>query len=503
MLRSILTSVRSGFPVRHFLAIVLVVVVGGLLAVGPSARDAPARAESQSLNMGAGLRWHGWVQTDLTFSEFFSGNFTIMARFMPQYTRAYRAPILGVRRGCSTLPCSPQGPIFSLGQGDYQEKTGGKKKLVLEIGGVTRTYRAPILGPGGTWQHIALRRGPAAGGKVEFRLYLNGKLLCADPAIYSSCNLKLNSPSLPIGTLQLGRTAASGASLPASKQQYYGFIDDVAVFKKVVPADQIAELADWVMHPRLTGGEVALYAGWTFDDATPSGDPLPASLARPVTYASGAYKWPFLSQNRDSNFDNDHLPLARAELAMDLPFPRGQAWKIIQGMSDNGSHVGVGAFSFDANFENNSAATLGKKVYASAAGINVHAMDICPYPSTIPACQKNGKPGNPNLFQVRVAPGVVTSYRHLGEGSVRAAFNVPAMSFGMPVAKRQYIAKVGDHPNGSHLHFGVRDTATSEAGPWVSFPVVYRNYELWNPATGTWSFVNLGVPKDEQVVRVP
>ena len=503
MLRTLFTSARSVHPVRHLLASVLVAVICALVVAGPTARGAPARAETQSLNMGAALRWHGWVQTDLKFSEFFSGNHTIMAHFMPQYTRAYRAPILGVRRGCSMLPCPPQGPSFSLGQADYQEKTSGKKKLVLEIGSVKRTYRAPGMGPGGTWQHIALRRGPAANGNVEFRLYLNGKLLCADPAIYASCNLKVPSPSLPVGTLQIGRTSSSGASLPAGKQQFYGFIDDVAVFKKVVPADQIAELADSVLHPRLTGEETGLYAGWTFDDATPNGDPLPAFLARPVTYASGAYKWPFLSQHRDSSFDADNLPLARAELAMDLPFPTGQAWKIIQGWSANGSHVGVGAFSLDANYQNDSPATKGKKVYASAAGTVAHSMDICPYPSTIPACQKKGKPGNPNLIQIRVAPGVVTSYRHLGEGSVRAAFDVPFMSNGMPVAKRQYIAKVGDHPNGAHLHFGVRDTANNQAGPWVSFPVVYRNYEVWNPVTGTWSFVNFGVPKDDQVVRVP
>jgi murein DD-endopeptidase MepM/ murein hydrolase activator NlpD len=502
MLRTVFTSARSDRPVRHILAIVLVVVIGALVAAGPSARGAPARAESQSLNMGAALRWHGWVQTDLKFSEFFSGNHTIMARFMPQYTRAYRAPILGVRRGCSLLPCPPQGPSFSLGQGDYQEKTSKKKKLVLELGGVTRTYRAPDMGPGGTWQHIALRRGPAAGGKVEFRLYLNGKLLCADPAIYATCTLKLQSPSLPIGTLQLGRTAASGASLPASKQQFYGLIDDVAVFKKVVPADQIAELADRVMHPRLTGGEADLYAGWTFDDATPTGAPLPAFLARPVTYASGAYKWPFLSQQRDNNFDDDYLPLARTELAMDLPFPTGQAWKITQGWSDTGSHYGIGAFSFDAVYQDG--ATKGQKVYASAAGTVAHAVDICPFPSTIPACQKNGKPGNPNVLQVRIAPGVVTSYRHLGEGSVRAAFGVPFITFGMPVATRAYIAKVGDHPNGAHLHFGVRDTADNQSWlSWVSFPVVYRNYEVWNDANGTWDFLNFGVPKKGQVVRVP
>jgi hypothetical protein len=146
-----------------------------------AAPTAGAKQTNVSLNMGAALRWHGWVQTDLDFSEFFAGNHTIMARFMPQFTRAYRGPILGVGHVCKSLAC-PTSPSFSLGQGDYQEKSKGKSKLVLELGGVTRTYLTPNMAPG-TWQHIALRRGPTIDGKVPFRLYLNGKQLCADPTL--------------------------------------------------------------------------------------------------------------------------------------------------------------------------------------------------------------------------------------------------------------------------------------------------------------------------------
>jgi hypothetical protein len=300
---------------------------------------APARA--QSLNMGAGLRWHGWVQTDVKFSEFFGSNFTVMARFMPQYTRSYRGPILGVGRTCVVLPCKP-GPRFALGQSDFK-KAGDVPRLVLEIGNVTRTYLAPGLVPG-TWQHIALRREKARAGAV-FRVFLNGTQLCADPGAYSTCNLTLAAPALPVGTLRLGRTWSSNGGIAATRQQFYGLLDDVAVFDSALPPGQIAALANATLHPRLLGWEPGLYAGWTFDAQTPTGDPLPASLARPITYEGGAYLWPFLSQTRDSEFDDDYLPVAREDLVMDLPFPQGQAWKVTQGYSSTASHYGASAFS--------------------------------------------------------------------------------------------------------------------------------------------------------------
>lgn len=477
---------RRGLPA-------LMLLLASLLA-------APGQAgAAQSFNMGSALRWHGWVQTDLQFSEFFSGNHTIMARFMPQYTRAYRGPILGVARGCAFFPCKPEGPSFSLGMGDYQEGTSKKSKLVLELGGVTRRYLTPSMVPG-TWQHVALRREKTRDGKVVFRLYLNGKQLCADPALYASCNLSLGSPAMPIGNLRLGRTASSGASLPATKQQFYGLIDDVAVFKKALPPDEIAALADKTLHPRLTGWEASLYAGWTFDDATPTDAPLPAQLARPVTYASGAYKWPFLSQTRDDEFDADYLPLARPELAMNLPFPQGQAWKISQGWSDTASHYGVSAFAIDAVYRDG--ATLGQKVYAQAGGKIAYVKDTCPFPSRLPACQKNGKPANPNIIQIRVGPGVVASQLHVGKASVKTAFGGQVPAVGTAVAARAYIAKVGQHPNGAHMHFGVNTNAKGEAKA-VTIAVVYRNYEVWNAANSTWDFVQYGVPRKGQVVRVP
>src|SRR5262249_17391999 len=82
-----------------------------------SASAALALAPQVLAGTGA-LRWHGYMETDVGFSSFFDGNSTLMARFMPQYTRAYRGPILGsAPRRCI---CSA-GTTFELGMGDYQE----------------------------------------------------------------------------------------------------------------------------------------------------------------------------------------------------------------------------------------------------------------------------------------------------------------------------------------------------------------------------------------------
>jgi murein DD-endopeptidase MepM/ murein hydrolase activator NlpD len=455
---------------------------------------APARA--QSLNMGAGLRWHGWVQTDVKFSEFFGSNFTVMARFMPQYTRSYRGPILGVGRTCVVLPCKP-GPRFALGQSDFK-KAGDVPRLVLEIGNVTRTYLAPGLVPG-TWQHIALRREKARAGAV-FRLFLNGTQLCADPGAYSTCNLTLAAPALPVGTLRLGRTWSSNGGIAATRQQFYGLLDDVAVFDSALPPGQIAALANATLHPRLLGWEPGLYAGWTFDAQTPTGDPLPASLARPITYEGGAYLWPFLSQTRDSEFDDDYLPVAREDLVMDLPFPQGQAWKVTQGYSSTASHYGASAFSIDAVA--NGGKTVGKPVYASTSGKVVFADDTWGDLSKL--CKKGSSTSNCNLLQVLRKTGVVLSYRHLHKGSIHAALG--AHPLGATVTGRQKVGTVGDHPNGGHLHFGVTTNwkgQVADTGLTVSYPVVYREYEVFNPLTSAWELVHFGVPGTGQIVRVP
>ncbi len=60
----------------------------------------------------------GYVDTDLSFNEFFSGPHTIMAWVMPEYVHNYYGPIFA----------ESGGGYFVVGQGDYRSGNGGRKK---------------------------------------------------------------------------------------------------------------------------------------------------------------------------------------------------------------------------------------------------------------------------------------------------------------------------------------------------------------------------------------
>jgi murein DD-endopeptidase MepM/ murein hydrolase activator NlpD len=185
---------------------------------------------------------------------------------------------------------------------------------------------------------------------------------------------------------------------------------------------------------------------------------------------------------------------------MDLPFPQGQAWKVTQGYSSTASHYGASAFSIDAVA--NGGKTVGKPVYASTSGKVVFADDTWGDLSKL--CKKGSSTSNCNLLQVLQKTGVVLSYRHLHKGSIHAALG--AHPLGATVTGRQKVGTVGDHPNGGHLHFGVTTNwkgQVADTGLTVSYPVVYREYEVFNPLTSAWELVHFGVPSTGQIVRVP
>ena len=58
-------------------------------------------AGAESPNKAAALRWPGYIDTDLSFSDSsgFTKSHTIVAWFMPQYLRGYSGPIVTVNEG--------------------------------------------------------------------------------------------------------------------------------------------------------------------------------------------------------------------------------------------------------------------------------------------------------------------------------------------------------------------------------------------------------------------
>lgn len=237
-----------------------------------AAQSRPA-ATTALVNRAAALGWRGYVDTDVSFAELADGDYTLTARFMDQYPRGYEGPILGDQSA------DPSTPVFFLGQGAFSATEG--TRLLVQIGADQATYPAPeLVSP--IWHHVALvaERLPAG---HSFRLFLDGKELCRDAA----CD-PLVPRAEPAATtrLRLGRRGGAG-DVNGAEAQFYGFIDDVGVFRSALGAGEIQDLID---AERLDGTEPDLIAGFTFDYQTqlPAATalPLPAPLGRPVTWGS-------------------------------------------------------------------------------------------------------------------------------------------------------------------------------------------------------------------------
>jgi len=139
---------------------------------------------------------------------------------------------------------------FWVGQGDYRWGNGGSKMagdpvLFALIGTSSQVYTVPDLHLPALWAHLAIVR-----SGNTFTLYLNGSAL--SPSInYSGPN--------PLGNLRLGRRTHGkehGKNGESSYiGQFYGFMDDVAVFDRALSVSEINNLRN----SGLTGSEAGLY----------------------------------------------------------------------------------------------------------------------------------------------------------------------------------------------------------------------------------------------------
>jgi murein DD-endopeptidase MepM/ murein hydrolase activator NlpD len=418
-------------------------------------------------NHAAAFGWRGYADTDLQFSEFYGSDHTLMARFMVQYPNAYTGPILSVSGSGS----------FSVG------KAYDQARLLVNLGGSVQTLDHPNPLQAGVWYHLAVVR---TGGSFTF--YLDGNQICQACAVSAG-------PSPPSGTLRLARLAA-GATDNGHEAQFYGFVDDVAVFNTALTASQINAIAT---APRLTGSEPNLHAGYTFDSVTPGGDPLPASLSRPASFltATAGPQMPGLpayatvvSDQRDDTADAPLLPPPFQQAFMRLPFPVGEAWQVIQGWDNpSGSHHGPASYAWDFILAGHPQSdTNGKPIYAAGAGSVVETRNDRDSCSGYPA----------SYVMVQHAPSEVGAYLHFIKGSV-AVSQTQVVGFG------DFLANAGDTGNTGcgayHLHFALHTLPESQAGVLVTFPGAFNNYEVSTDGGGTWQAVQRGVPKNGDWVR--
>ena len=186
-----------------------------------------------SLNFAAAFGWRGHADTDLTFSEFFNGAHTLVARFMPQYPRAGVGPVLA-ENGAGNFFVG-QFPYFVTRDNGTIVDHGSR--LVMSIGSQQQTYEATLTE--GEWHHLAVTR-----SGNTFKLYLNGQHFMPDLVVSQT------EPMLPAGNANLrpGRRT-TGKDFGNREVQFYGLVDDVAVFNQALSAAEIQTLD--ATYPRL------------------------------------------------------------------------------------------------------------------------------------------------------------------------------------------------------------------------------------------------------------
>ena len=244
--------------------------------------------------------------------------------------------------------------------------------LYLKFGSAEKSFMTPDK-QAGRWRHLAVvRRGvsaPVAG--AWFSVYVDGNLACPRPYPPSTCNLFVPSPLSTLSSnLRIGRDLPTQAR---DRRQFYGLVDDVAVFKRALTEGEVRHLATT---PVLSADEPDLFRLINFDERPPA---RPTFFLRDSAYLTG------VSLDRDDELDVQRLPLPdpRRFPSAILPFRPGQSWRVSQGYggfpSGNGSHTAKHAFSYD--FTLTGPETAGKP-----------PNPYCPSGRTAPSC------GEPLIF---------------------------------------------------------------------------------------------------------
>ena len=409
--------------------------------------------------MALACTWGGYADTNLDFSEFFAGSHTVAARFMLQFPNAYAGPMLAVN-GSGT---------YLIGQGDFNgDAPSGQTKLVVRIGSDQLIY--PVSLTAGTWHHLAVTR---SGNTIT--LYLDGQQAGGTFSV---------AGSPPAGKLRFGKTTFN-AALDAGGEQFYGLLDDVAVFTTALSAAQIGALAS-AQH--LSGSEAQLLAGYVFGYVPPGG--LPAKLSRPVS-RSPAAMIRAVSPNRDNAADAALLPLALSS-HMHLPFPPGEEWFVIQGFDNPaGSHQGYAAFCLDL--------MLAGKPQSDSKGAPFYSAA----PATIDFVKEDAASGGAtNFITAKQADHEFCDYLHLLEDSA-------VVNKGDAVGFQRHLADVGDTGaavGAFHLHIATTNLGESNknaGGAFVTIPAPYSNYQASDDQGAHWYPVTRGIPRAGQWLRRP
>jgi murein DD-endopeptidase MepM/ murein hydrolase activator NlpD len=417
--------------------------------------------------MAVALGWQGHVDSNLSFSAFFDRDHTLVARFMPQFPNAFEGPLIA-ENGSG---------LFVIGQGDWHQDGEGNK-LLLAVGATRRNYPAPLRA--GRWYHLALRVVVGADA-MTLEPFLNGRSLGAPVAV------RRDDPGLPRGTVRFGKRT-TGGTLNGHNGQYFGLLDEVAIFSAALPPARIAALASSTSP--LTGDEPDLLTGFSFD-----GRRVQPRMARSISL-HGVAQLVGTSANWDSTADAPLLPLPTQNAVMSLPFKKGEEWRVVNDIETPAAHhAGYASFCWDfvladepgGNGGTYPQGTGGAPLFATATG-------------RISGIEESNPAGTskPNIVSLEQAPGEHAGYLHIQQQSV-----VPGL--GDRIVSGARIALAGStgmiDPDANHLHFAVSDQLDGTPG-FVTIPTTFSSYDV-KAADGEWHRVSRGMPRAGEIVRVP
>lgn len=450
---------------------------------------APASRAPNSVNRALALTWPSAAETRFDARRL-AGEHTTQLRFMAAYDAAFRGVVLADGSGSYHLGMAPYGSLDSAA-------------IEIVVGGATFTHplAAPVLTDNDfrhgvprqvarPWRHLAVtRRGR------DVTVYLDG----------GAVGSFLAGETRESGALRFGRLRTPGGV----QDQFYGFVDDVALFSRALDAREIAALA---RSPRLANDDARLLASWSFDSASAPGLTL-----------SGSARLSEVSRSRDASEDSAILPAPAHRTRFTLPFAKEQVWMVSQGINSGLSHHDIAAFAVDfirvdPRFVASNAtrlpggsyrASVGQPIVAPADGTVAARVDCfpddnrdrCPanaYPD-LKRAPPAGAPANRNLLCLDHGAGEYSCVLHLRASSVSVA---P----GERVERGRELARVGmTGVRSVHLHFAVGDRAEpSEPGAFndlVTFPVAFSDYFASSDFGATWRRVEKGVPRPGEWLR--
>lgn len=440
-------------------------------------------------NHAGALRRFSLIRTTID-AGFATSDHTVTVRFLAQFPRALEGALFW---NSATGPGEYSISIGGVGPPGADPTNGQPSRNVwfqLRWGGVQHSYLAPLWferSDYGDWTSYARTRAPdplvmrwhhlavVRSGSV-LRVYLDGEELLPTHGTRPPAPVQVAAS----GELVIGSRATSGW-----ENQFYGLVDDLAVFTGGKSVSEIGWLA---LAPRLTGSEPDLLAAVWFD-----GVAAPA-IRTPVFTNS----WAVLASNdRDPAKDRARLPRPAQAMTHQLPFLPGEVWMVIQPPAVEGSHRYAAAFSWDFQripASQVSAAALGAPtgpVIGALASIGARflATSDGTFHSYYRSPSAPPTPGNDAMLARSTASATEYSYHE----------HVDAVSWRISSGALEPRTVVGQVERAAaHLHY------SSSTGPGGhTTPMEFSSYEVSRDYGRTWSYVAAGAPQLGEWVRRP